>query len=404
MGNMSLPEELRSSSALQRFPGIQQRTGSRTRLILGVLGALAAVGLVWWAFGSGTTKPKPTPRPPVIVARAIEKPVTVFERTIGTVIANATVQITSRVEGQLVSAAFKEGDFVHKGDLLFQLDPRPFQAALQQAMATQNKDQAQASAAAHDAQRYQALVAQGAVSRSQADQFVANAKAMAATVAADKANVDAARLNLVYTQIRSPVDGKTGAIAIQPGNIVPANGSSPLVTITQIQPVKVSFSLPQSDVPRIQAQMRAGGLTATVQVHDAAGKNLRAPVTFIGNEVDDKTGTIEMRATYDNADNALVPGQLVDVKVALKDIPKAAVVPHDAINVGPESRFVYVISGENKADMRPVNVLYDDGTHAAISGKVKAGDRVVTEGQLRLVPDIEVTIANRHAKGGKPRI
>jgi multidrug efflux system membrane fusion protein len=175
------------------------------------------------------------------------------------------------------------------------------------------------------------------------------------------------------------------------------------VTITQIQPVKVSFSLPQSDVPRIQAQMRAGGLTATVRVHDAAGKNLRAPVTFIGNEVDDKTGTIEMRATYDNADNALVPGQLVDVKVALKDIPKAVVVPHDAINVGPESRFVYVVSGENKADMRPVNVLYDDGTQAAISGKVKAGDRVVTEGQLRLVPDIEVTIANRHAKGGKPR-
>lgn len=403
MGNMSLPEELRSSSAFQRFPGIQRRTDSRTRLILGVIGALLLVALVWWVFGSGSGKPKPTPKPPVIVATAVEQPVTVFERTIGTVVANATVQITSRVEGQLVSAAFKEGDFVHKGDLLFQLDPRPFQAALQQAAATQNKDQAQATAAAHDAQRYEALVAQGAVSRSQADQFVANSKAMAATVAADKANVDAARLNLVYAQIRSPVDGKTGAIAIQPGNIVPSNGSAPLVTITQIQPIKVSFSLPQSDVPRIQTQMQSGGLTATVQVHDAGGRELHAPVTFIGNEVDDKTGTIELRATYDNGDNALVPGQLVDVKVALKDIPKAIVVPHDAINVGPDNRFVYVITKENKADMQAVNVLYDDGVHAAISGKVKAGDRVVTEGQLRLVPDIEVTIAKRHHKAAKPQ-
>jgi multidrug efflux system membrane fusion protein len=403
MGNMSLPEELRSSSTFQRFPGIQKRTGSRTRLILGAAGAILAVGAVWWAFGSGPGKTRPSPKPPVIVATAVEQPVTVFERTIGTVVANATVQITSRVEGQLVSAAFKEGDFVRKGDLLFQLDQRPFRAALEQAVAIQNKDQAQANAAAHDAQRYAALVAQGAVSRSQADQFTANAKAMAATVAADKANVDAARLNLVYTQIRSPVDGKTGAITIQPGNIVPANGSAPLVTITQIHPVKVSFSLPQSDLPRIQAQMQSGGLTATIQVHNADGKELRAPVTFVGNRVDDKTGTIEMRATYDNADNALVPGQLVDVKVALKDIPKAVVVPHDAVNVGPQNRFVYVVTKENRADMRAVDVLYDDGVHAAISGKVKAGDRVVTEGQLRLVPDIEVTIAKRRAKADKPQ-
>src|SRR6185312_4690141 len=179
--------------------------------------------------------------------------------------------------------------------------------------------------------------------------------------------------------------------------------TSGVVTITQIQPIKVSFSLPQSDVPRIQAQMQSGGLTATVQVHDAGGKELHAPVTFIGNEVDDKTGTIELRATYDNGDNALVPGQLVDVKVALKDIPKAIVVPHDAINVGPDNRFVYVITKENKADMRTVDVLYDDGIHAAISGKVKAGDRVVTEGQLRLVPGREVTIAKQRAKGATPR-
>jgi multidrug efflux system membrane fusion protein len=404
MGNMSLPEELRSSSAFERLPGIQQRAGSRTRLILGTVAALLAVVLLWWIFGAGSTKPKHVIKPPVIVAKAVQQPVVMYEHTIGTVVANATVQVTSRVEGQLVSAAFKEGDFVRKGDVLFQLDPRPFQAAVAQAAATQNKDQAQATAAEHDAQRYAALVAQGAVSKSQADQFEANAKAMSATVAADKANVDAAKLNLIYTQIRSPVDGKTSAIAIQPGNIVPANSANPLVTITQIHPIKVSFFLPQSDVPQIQAQMKTGGLAATIQVHAAAGApELHAPVTFIGNAVDDKTGTIEMRATYENTDNALVPGQLVDVKVALKNLPSATVVPHDAINVGPDNRFVYVVTKDLKADMRPVTVLYDDGVHAAISGKVKAGDRVVTDGQLRLVPDVEVTISKSHAKGGKPQ-
>jgi multidrug efflux system membrane fusion protein len=138
-------------------------------------------------------------------------------------------------------------------------------------------------------------------------------------------------------------------------------------------------------------------------VHDGGGPELHAPVTFIGNEVDDKTGTIEMRATYENTDNALVPGQLVDVKVALKNLPEAIVVPHDAVNVGPDNRFVYVVTGQSKADMQPVNVLYDDGVHAAVSGKVKAGDRVVTDGQLRLVPGIEVTISKPHTQSGKPQ-
>ncbi|HVP84937.1 MAG TPA: efflux RND transporter periplasmic adaptor subunit [Rhizomicrobium sp.] len=399
MGNMSLPEELRSSSAFERFQSMQQRAGSRTRLILGIAGVLIAAGLVWWLGGFGSSKPKTVSKAPVIIAKATEQPVTMFERTIGTVVANSTVQVTSRVEGQLVSAAFKEGDFVKKGDLLFQLDPRPFQAALEQAVATQNKDAAQAAAAEHDAQRYAALVAQGAVSRSQADQYLANSKAMAATVAADKANVDAARLNLVYAQIRSPIDGKTGAITIQPGNIVPANGSNPLVTITQIQPIKVSFNLPQSDVPQIQAQMNKGLLTATIKVHDDAGPELHAPVTFIGNAVSDQTGTIEMRATYPNSDSALVPGQLVDVNIALKSLPNATVVPHDAVTMGPDGPFVYLVTKDDKADMRPVKLLYDDGAHAAVAGRVKPGDRVVIEGQLRLVPGADVSISKKPANG-----
>ncbi|HTO42086.1 MAG TPA: efflux RND transporter periplasmic adaptor subunit, partial [Rhizomicrobium sp.] len=302
------------------------------------------VGLLWRIFDTGPSTTRATPKPPVIVAEAVGRQVTAFDHTIGTVVANATVQITARVEGQLISAAFKEGDFVRAGDLLFKLDPRPFQAALDQAIATRNKDQAQANAALNDARRYAALVAQGAVSRSQADQFTANAKALSATVAADKANEDAARLNLVFTEIRAPVDGKTGAIAIQPGNIVAANATTPLVTITQIKPIKVSFSLPQKDVPQIQAQMKAGTLSATIKPHSGGGPELHAPITFIGNQVDDRTGTIEMRATYPNTDMALVPGQLVDVKIALKSLGAAIVVPHDAVNIGPNGTFVFVVS------------------------------------------------------------
>jgi len=405
MGKMNLPENFRTadSTGFNPFPGQQTRVSSRTRLILGLAGAVLAIGLLWLVFGGGASKPRPTPKPPVIVAEAHAQAVTAFEQTIGTVVANATVQVTSRVEGQMVSAAFKEGDFVRAGDLLFKLDPRPFQAALAQATATRAKDQAQASAAEQDARRYAALVAQGAVSRSQADQFSANAKALFATVAADKANEDAARLNLTFTEIRSPVDGKTGAIAIQPGNIVPANGSTALVTITQVQPIKVSFSLPQKDLPQIQAQMKSGALTATIKVHDGEGPELHAPITFVGNAVDDRSGTIEMRATYPNTDTALVPGQLVDVKVALKLLPSAIVVPHDAVNIGPDGNFVYVVTNENKVAMRAVHVLYDDGAEAAISGAVKAGERVVTEGQLRLEPDIEVSIAKAHGKVGQPK-
>lgn len=391
MGNMSLPKELRTG-AFQRFPGIQKRAGSRIRLLGGIAAALLVTGAAWWLSGQQTGAPSQEPAPPVIVARAVLKPVTMFERTIGTVVANATVQVTSRVEGQLVSAAFKEGDFVKKEDLLFQLDPRPFKAALDQALATQKKDEAQAAAARHDAERYAALVAQGAVSRSEADQILANAHALAATVAADKANVEAARLNLAYTQIRSPIDGKTGAIAVEPGNIVPANGTIPLVTITQIEPIKVSFSLPQGDLPIIQSQMKAGKLMAVIEIRGAQDRQLQAPVTFVGNEVSGRTGTIELRATFPNKDHALVPGQLVDVKVALKNLPKAIVVPHRAVNAGPDGPYVYVVENDKIVSTRPVKVLYDDGTQAAVSGRINSGDRVVTEGQLRLLPGMAVSI------------
>jgi multidrug efflux system membrane fusion protein len=188
---------------------------------------------------------------------------------------------------------------------------------------------------------------------------------------------------------------------VQPGNVVPANGTNPLVVITQIQPVKVSFFLPQSDLPRIQTEMQAHQLFATLQVHDTSNTRLTAPVDFIGNAVDNTTGTVELRATFNNEDNRLVPGQLLDVSVSLARLPHSVVVPRDAVNEGPGNRYVYVVTPQNTAKMAPVSVLYDDGKMDAVSGDVRAGDRVITDGQLRVVPDKAVTVLN--ARGGNGR-
>jgi multidrug efflux system membrane fusion protein len=395
-----LPHSERPPEAVCEKPLVRRGSGARLRVVAIIAAALIVAIAIWRLFFTGERQPPTPPPPPVRVATAQIRDVTVQEHTIGTIVANNTVQVTSRVEGQLVAAHFKEGDIVRKGDLLFQLDPRPFQAALAQAVAMQERDQASVVSARNDAARYAALAAQGAASKSQADQFTAQAKALNATVAADKAAVEAARLNVTFAQIRSPIDGKTGPILIQPGNVVPANGTNPLVVIAQIQPVKVSFFLPQSDLPRIQVQMQAHRLFATLQVHDAANTHLTAPVDFIGNAVDNTTGTVELRATFNNADYKLVPGQLLDVSVSLAQLPHTVVVPRDAVNQGPDSRYVYVVTPQNRAEMVPVTVLYDDGHTDAISGKVGAGDRVITDGQLRVVAGKPVTVDRAGAGSG----
>jgi multidrug efflux system membrane fusion protein len=325
----------------------------------------------------------------VIVATAASRNVTVVEHTVGTVVANSTVQITARVSGQLLSASFKEGQIVRAGDLLFQIDPKPFVAALQQARAQLAKDTAQLVIARNDKNRYQTLFAQNAASSQQRDQADATAKSLTATVAADRAALDIAELNLGYTQIRSPIDGKTGPILIQPGNLIAVNGASPLVVVAQIQPVKVSVSLPQSDLPQIQARANQHALSVAIDLH---GTRLTAPVDFIGNEVDNKTGTIELRATFDNRDGRLVPGQMIDVAVAVNSLKNATVVPREAVNDGPDGRYVFVVMPDNVAVMRPVNVLFDDGASMAVSGGVKRGDRVIIDGQLRVVPGKRVSI------------
>jgi len=309
------------------------------------------------------------------------------------VMANSTVQVNARIQGQLVKAFFKEGQMVKTGDILFQIDPRPYQAVYDNALASLATAKAKAD-------RYARLTAQNAVAPQQFDD------AQAAYLEA-KAAVESARLNVEFTTIRAPVNGKTGPILIQPGNMIAAatasTTASSLVSIAEIQPVKISLSLPQSDLPRIQARQAKGGLTLQISMHDAGGKDIEVPVNFIGNAVTSTTGTIELRASYPNPDMALVPGQLVDVTVALAEIPNATLVPREAVNTGPDGQFVYAVR-DGRAQQVPVKVLFDSGVDDAVAGDLRKGEMVITEGQLRVVPGAKVSVSGAKArapKGGK---
>jgi multidrug efflux system membrane fusion protein len=383
-------------SAAQDAPVAFRRAGRRAPLALGIL-ALVLIGVLVWYFLPGTPPaPKTAPPPPVNVALVQEKSVASQAHSIGTVVSVATVQVTALVTGQLLSTGFAEGQIVKAGQVLFQIDPKPFAAALAQARAVLARDIAMNASAQKDKVRYTNLAAQGDATAQQRDQAIAAAGADAATIEADKAAVQTAELNLGYTTIRSPITGKTGPILIQPGNLITANNNaSPLVAITQLQPIKVSMFLPQTDLPRIQKQMAAKKLTMTLR--PGGGAPISAPVNFVGNQVDAKTGTIELRATFANADFRLVPGQYIDAAASLDDYARAIVVPRDAVNTGPDNRYVYVVGPRNIATMRQVTLVYDDGANDVIAGEVKPGEKVIVEGQLRVVPGSAVQIMNTPA-------
>jgi membrane fusion protein, multidrug efflux system len=351
--------------------------------------------------GRGPQAGRGAPDAPVRVATAESRSVPVAVRTIGTVLANSVVTVKSQVDGPLIAATFREGQMVKKGDLLFRIDPAPFEAALRQSEAQMQRDQAQLASANADSDRGMMLSDRGIVSTQQRDQLVANAKALAATVAADAAAVDRAKLNLGYTTIRSPIDGKTGPYIVYPGNQVHANDQAGLIVITQIQPVKIAFNLPQGNLPQLQDRLKEGVLNASVTVRNDLAvatanddREIPVKVDFIGNVVDARTGTVELRATFQNPDLRLVPGELVDVSVHLQTLQDVVTVPREAVNVGQNGNFVFVIDNDMKAEARPVNVLYQDQAIAALGSGIDVGEMVVTDGQLRLSPGTGVAIAD----------
>jgi multidrug efflux system membrane fusion protein len=388
--------------------GVQSKSHARrlnVRWAIYGSGVALLAAAAWYGANLFAPSKKGPPPPPVKVATAQRRDMTVSQSTIGTVVSPAMVQVTAQVTGKLLAANFKEGDLVHKGQVLFQIDPAPYQAALAQAEGQLARDAATLANDRVDLARDQQLARQNAISNQQLVTQQAKLKSDEGVVVADKASVDAARINLNYTRIVSPIDGKTGAIFIQPGNVIPAVSANvqPLVTITQIQPIKLSFMLPQNRLAQIQNQYAQHRLMAVVPMAGAPGGSEKAPVDFVSNIVNAATGTIELRADFPNTDLRLVPGQTVNVSATLNEIPGATVVPRDAVNMGPDSAFVLVVGKDHKARAEPVRVLNDDGASDAIQGDVKPGDKVVTDGQLRVTSGQRVRVipgTPAHKAGG----
>lgn len=348
---------------------------------------------------------------PVVVAQAQQKDVPVDIDGIGNVEAYSTISVRSQVTGTLTDVFFHEGDFVKKGDHLFTIDPRPYQALLEQAQANLVRDQAllvQAEAnLARDAANaeYQQLSAErtaqltqrGILSKDQAEQVRAGADATAALVNADKAAVESARAQLVsqqaavdsakvslsYTIIRSAIDGRTGNLTVKTGNLVTAN-SAELMTIAQIQPVYVTFSVPATHLPTIKSHMTQVKLPVVVTPQDADAQPAAGDLTFIDNAVDPTTDTIKLKATFANADRRLWPGQFARVRLRLTTIQQATVVPQQALQTGQDGQFVFVVKSDSTVEQRPVTAGQHVNDDVLIEKGLKPGETVVTEGQLRL--------------------
>jgi multidrug efflux system membrane fusion protein len=328
---------------------------------------------------------------PVRVATVSSRTMPVELQAIGNVEAISSVSIKAQISGQLMAVHFKEGDFVKKGQLLFTIDRAPFEAALRQAEGTLAKDEAQALNTKLDAERYQGLGRQGVVSKQQVDAAGSAANAMAATVAADKAAVETAKINLEYTRIYSPINGRTGTIGVKEGNLVKANDVPILVTINQIEPIYVSFAIPEQQL----AELKQYSTAKTLKVDAApqgSSQHFQGRLTFIDNSVDLTTGTIKLKATFDNAAHMLWPGQFADVKLTLKSQPNAIVIPTAALQTSQNGTFVFVVNQDLTAQPQPVKVGWNVGEDTVIASGLQPGQRVVTDGQLRLTPGAKVDI------------
>ena len=340
------------------------------------------------------SKPAAPPKAPVAV--------TVASSTVGeapyTVAANGVVEplqsvaVQSQVGGVLTRVHFKEGDEVNEGQLLFSIDSRPYDAALKQAQAMLARDIAQAENAKRDAERFAALVAKDYVTKSQADQATANAAALSAVVDADRATVSVQRFNLDNATIRAPISGKTGSLLVRAGNLVRPGAAPALVVINQIRPILVRFAVPDREFPQVQRYAKGKPLPARAIHSTGDGSAVLGSLSFVDNGVDSTTGTVTLKARFDNGDRQLWPGQFVRVELQLFSDPAAVLVPNTAVQTSQSGTFVFTIDEAGKAVMRPVTAGRVVGDLIVIEQGLKVGERVVTDGQGKLAPGSKVAI------------
>lgn len=309
---------------------------------------------------------------------------------VGTVKASATVGVKPRVTGEIREVYFKEGQDVREGQPLFGIDPRPFEAALREKRGLLAKSQARLAKASDDMRRYGKLVGGGYVSREAYEQTATEAAALKATVQSDKAAVESAALDLSYCTIAAPISGRVGALNVDKGNMVKDTDDAPIVTIDALSPIYVVFSVPEAHLPVILERMRQEDVPVTAT--PGGGRTATGRLTLVDNTVDTRTGTIRLRATFENADRRLWPGQFVEVELPLGVAGNTLTVPSRAVLSGREESYLYLVDPDNRAVYRKVKVLFEHQGRSAVQGELSEGDRVVVDGQVRLAPGLAVEI------------
>jgi multidrug efflux system membrane fusion protein len=369
----------------------------KTLLTAGAFFAFIALALLAGCSSKSAQSAGPAAGPPavpVVVAKVEQKTIPMQLQAIGRVETFSTVSLKAQVSGEILSVHFKPGDFVKKGDLLFKIDSRTFEATLKQAEGNLARDQAQLDNAQLNAKRYARLAEQGIVAQQLADQMNSGFEALEATVRADKAAIDNAKLNIEYCTIRAPMNGRTGTLLVYPGTLVKANDVPVLVVINQISPTYVEFAVPEQNLTSIKRYMSSRTLTADAAIPDDP-RPARGSLSFVDNTVDRATGTIRLRATFSNEDGRLWPGQFVNVTLTLAEQSNAVVAPSQAVQTSQSGQFVFVVKDDNSVEMRPVSVSRTVENMSVFEKGLQAGETVVTDGQVSLVPNSKVTIKNK---------
>ena len=330
----------------------------------------------------------------VDVANVSRADVPVYLDGLGTIQAFNTVTVTARVDGELQKIAFEEGKMVNKGDLLAQIDPRPFQAALELAQAQKAKDEAQLQSAKADLERYLTLAPENLASKQILDAQRASVAGLEAQIKGDQANIDNARTQLQYTSITSPIQGRTGIRRVDAGNNVRATDTTGIVVVTQLQPISLIFTLPEDALSVIGTALNAGTVTVEAMSRDGSKELDRGTVTLVDNLIDQNTGTIRLKAVFPNPQNKLWPGQYIDARVLVRTDKGALTIPSAAVQRGPDGMFTYVLKTDSTVEVRPLQVGEESGSVMVVQNGISEGEKVVTSNQYRLQPGAHVKVAH----------
>ena len=377
--------------------GASLRPGRRKAFWGASLGLLLAIVISAALAGCGSQATKnarasaPPPPVPVGVANVKQGNFDVYLNGLGSVQAYYTVSLKTRIDGQIMEVNFREGQDVKEGGLLIVIDPRPYQVALAQAKANLAKDQAQLTNAKAQFDRNNVLYQQGVIAKQDLDTMQASFGTYAATIEADEAAIKNAELNLTYCYIKSPINGRVGLRLVDPGNYVTAAAGAAMLTITELHPIAVVFTIPEDQLQQVMQRMRQGGsLEVDAYSRDDQQKLATGKLETLSNQIDQTTGTVQLKAIFDNTDNALWPNQFVNAHLLLDTMKNAVIAPASALQRGPDGSYTYLVDANNVVQMRPVQVALTQGSMVVIAKGLQAGDRVVTDGQEKLQAGMRV--------------